>query len=189
MLGIDQKKQSKIKTASIIKRDYGGRISFVESVKSSGNGVGNLQYVSGLEHEGIIITTKFYKCNLERLQGGLALYVFNDDINALFLLRHEEIKSVELKKLPDIIDPAKKSYFRWMMNKGYNYYKCKYMLLEHEIVEDQKAILTLELEDGIILKFSNRSYSPKKISRFFNSILWQAKYSENLQHSINLNQL
>lgn len=178
---IDLKRHSRLKAANIIDRDYGGRTRFKEAVQKGGIGIGRLIYKGGLtpvdeyKEEG-----KFYKANLEVYKNGLGLYIYNVDDNFLILLDTDEVKKFRLYKPLDVIKPANFSFFTRMMGLGFDYYKCRFMLLEQEIVEYHPISLAIDLADGTVIETTIKRNSPKRHREFLQNNSLGITYQEDL---------
>ncbi len=178
---INLKRTSRIKAGVIIDRDYGGRPTFRQAVKKGGIGIGSLRYLSGFkEVDEQKEENKFYKANLEFYHKGMGMYIYNVDDNFLVLLDTEEIKCFKLSKPLDVIRPANFSFFSKMVEMGMDYYKCRYMLLEHEIVEHHPVSFHLELKDGTEVISNIKKSSPYKHSRFFENNALGIPYKEEI---------
>lgn len=165
---INLKRTSRVKAGVIIDREYGGRSTFRQAVKKGGIGIGGFVYIGGLsEIERLKDKDKFYKANIELYNGGLGLYIYNVDDNFLVLLDKTEIDYFRISKPLDVIKPASFSFFSKMMDYGMDYYKCRFMLLEHEIVEHHPVAFHLHLKDGEEIIANVKKVSPYKHCKFF----------------------
>ncbi len=178
---IDLKRNSRIKAAAIIDREYGGRSNFRQAVRKGGIGIGSLRYIEGIalvdqqkDHN------KFYKANIELYNNGLGMYIYNVDENYLVLVGQDEIESFRLSKPLDVIKPANFSFFSKMTEMGMDYYKCRFMLLEHEIIEHHPVSFHLHLKDGTQATTHIKKSAPYKHCRFFETNALGIPYKEEI---------
>jgi len=165
---INLKRISRVKAGVIIDREYGGRSSFRQAVKKGGIGIGSLRYIEGFpDIDEAKEENKFYKANLEFFHNGMGMYIYNVDDNFLVLLDKKEIDHFKLSKPLDVIKPANFSFFSKMNEMGVDYYKCRFMLLEHEIIEQHPVSFHLYLKDGTEVITNIKKTSPYKHSLFF----------------------
>lgn len=186
---IDLKRNSRVKANVIIDREYGGRSTFRQAVKKGGIGIGSLMYQSGLkEVDQIKDKEKFYKANIELYNNGLGIYIYNVDDNFLVLLDKEEIESFRISKPLDVVRPANFSFFSKMMEFGIDYYKCRFMLLEHEIVEHHPVSFHMHLADGSELIANVKKMSPYKHCTFFETNALGIPYKEEIHGHLELDE-
>lgn len=165
---LDLTSQSRHKASGIILREYGGRYKLKDALSRGGIGIGRLLYIDGIagvdrDKE----VDKYYKANIEIYRNGIGIYIYNVDDNYLVLLDKEEIKSIHISKPLDVIKPSTFSFFQTMMSLGIDYYKCRYMLLEHEIVEYHPVHIDLHLADDQVMKMQIKKSNPYKHLTFF----------------------
>ena len=178
---IDLKRNSRIKAGSIIDREYGGRSNFRQAVKKGGIGIGSLRYIGGIDAvDQQKDQDKFYKANIEFYNNGMGMYIYNVDENYLVLIGQDEIDLFRLFKPLDVIKPANFSFFSKMSDIGMDYYKCRFMLLEHEIVEHHPVSFHLHLKDGSEATTHIKKRTPYKHCRFFGNNALGIPYKEEI---------
>lgn len=178
---IDLKRNSRIKAATIIDREYGGRSNFRQAIKKGGIGIGSLRYISGIDRvDQLKSQDKFYKANIEFYHNGMGMYIYNVDENYLVLMAQNEIDSFKLSKPLDVIKPATFSFFSKMTEMGMDYYKCRFMLLEHEIIEHHPVAFHLHLKDGTEAISHIKKSTPYKHSKFFETNALGIPYKEEI---------
>jgi len=186
---IDLKRTSRVKAGVIIDREYGGRSNFRQAVKKGGIGIGSLMYLSGFEQiEQLKDKDKFYKANIEFYNEGMGMYIYNVEDNYLVLIDKDEIDHFRLSKPLDVIKPANFSFFSKMMEFGMDYYKCRFMLLEHEIVEHHPVSFHLHLKDGTEVVTNIKKTSPYKHSKFFETNALGIPYKEEIHGHLELDE-
>jgi hypothetical protein len=178
---IDLKRNSRIKAGSIIDREYGGRSNFRQAVKKGGIGIGSLRYIGGIDAvDQQKDQDKFYKANIEFYNNGMGMYIYNVDENYLVLIGQDEIDLFRIFKPLDVIKPANFSFFSKMSDMGMDYYKCRFMLLEHEIVEHHPVSFHLHLKDGTEATTYIKKRTPYKHCRFFGNNALGIPYKEEI---------
>lgn len=186
---IDLKRNSRLKAGAIIDREYGGRSNFRQAVKKGGIGIGSLMYISGIDPiEQLKDHDKFYKANIEIYNKGLGMYIYNVDDNYLVLFDKDEIDHFRISKPLDVIKPANFSFFKKMMEFGMDYYKCRFMLLEHEIVEHHPVSFHIHLKDGSEAITNVKKMNPYKHCQFFETNALGIPCKQEIQGHLELNE-
>lgn len=161
----DLNKTSKVRVNNAIHTRYGGRYSTSEIFKLGRAGVAGMIYFDESLESG-----KHVKVTLERLKNGLAIYFRNIDENRVLIFNFEEIMEVKLVKEEDILVKKSPSIFSLLLKMGVNYHYAKMFLLEHEIINEYKAELTIYPNQFEPIKLFITRKKPEPIIEFVDNL-------------------
>ncbi len=187
MQTFDLSRTSRHKITATIDKHYGGRVGFINAVKNGAVGIGKLKYLNGIDEVDRLKNKKMhFNANIEIYPLGIGVYAYNVDENYLTLIPTEEVRRFSISKPLDVIRPAEFSFFSKMQSWGIDYYKCRFMLLDHEIVEKHQVIINIELNEGSSVHMSIRKLHPYKHQEFFENNALNIKCSVAIQGHLEL---